>query len=144
MSAVAKLMPKPPARVDNKKQNFEELGALNRSIRTCRSAPLILPSIRSYPHFCKRIYKSTYPIKHVRIQICRSSNYCKRNYCKKQTNKQTGLSSLSKKSELCEPQSLNAQPVLQTLGICMTQHFKSGLNSEPVFQNFGEMHDLTL
>jgi hypothetical protein len=53
VSAVAKLMPKPPARVDNKKQNFVELGALNRSIRTCRSAPLILPSILSYPHFWK-------------------------------------------------------------------------------------------
>lgn len=47
VSAVAKLIPKPPARVDNKKQNFVELGELYRSIRIWRSAPLIFPSIRS-------------------------------------------------------------------------------------------------
>jgi hypothetical protein len=90
--------------------------------------------------------------KHISNQACKNTNLQVFKLLQKellqetnkQTNKQTGLSSLSKKSELCEPQSLKAEAVLQTLGICMTQHFKSGLNSEPVFQNFGEMHDPTL
>jgi hypothetical protein len=47
-SAVCKLMPRPPARVDNRKQNLGEPGALNSSIWSSRASPLVEPSMRQY------------------------------------------------------------------------------------------------
>lgn len=51
VSAVARFIPNPPALVERRKQNLEEFLALNRSIRTCLSAPPTLPSILSYCQF---------------------------------------------------------------------------------------------
>lgn len=51
VSAVARFIPKPPALVDSRKQNLEEVFALNLSIRICLSAPATVPSILSYSHF---------------------------------------------------------------------------------------------
>ena len=51
VSAVARFIPSPPALVERRKQNLEEFLALNRSMRTCLSAPPTFPSIRSYIHF---------------------------------------------------------------------------------------------
>jgi hypothetical protein len=46
MSAVCKLMPKPPARVESKKQKSGESGALKRCIASSRSSPEVPPSMR--------------------------------------------------------------------------------------------------
>lgn len=48
MSAVVKLMPKPPARVVSKKMNFSLPGLLYSSMATIRSSCAVLPSIRQY------------------------------------------------------------------------------------------------
>eukprot|EP00964_Phaeocystis_antarctica_P143291 scaffold108793_cov48-Phaeocystis_antarctica.AAC.1 len=48
VSAVARLMPSPPARVDSMKRNLVECGALNVSIAQSLSSPLVLPSMRQY------------------------------------------------------------------------------------------------
>ncbi len=46
VSAVARLMPSPPARVERRNTNFSEPGALNASMDASRSSPLVLPSMR--------------------------------------------------------------------------------------------------
>ena len=48
VSAVAKLIPRPPARVDNRNPKISEPGVLKRSMAACRSDPVIVPSRRSY------------------------------------------------------------------------------------------------
>jgi hypothetical protein len=46
MSAVARLMPRPPARVDSRKMNLGDPSRLNSSIAYSRSSPPVLPSMR--------------------------------------------------------------------------------------------------
>ncbi len=87
--------------------------------------------------------------KHISHQTCKNTNLQVFKFLQKElsqeTNKQTNQTFIiEQKIWTVWTQSLNPEPVLQTLGKCMTQHFKSGLNSEPVFQTFGEMHDQTL
>lgn len=48
MSAVYRLIPSPPARVDSRKMNFSLSGSLYASICDSRSSPLVLPSMRQY------------------------------------------------------------------------------------------------
>ena len=48
VSAVCKLIPKPPARVDSKNTNLVLFSALNESIRSERSSYEVLPSMRQY------------------------------------------------------------------------------------------------
>lgn len=48
MSAVVKLIPRPPARVVNRKMNFSLSGLLYSSMATIRSSCAVLPSIRQY------------------------------------------------------------------------------------------------
>ena len=48
VSAVAKLIPKPPARVDKRNTNFSEFGLLYSSIESSRIWPSVLPSILQY------------------------------------------------------------------------------------------------
>lgn len=45
VSAVAKLMPSPPARVESRKRNLGDSGALNASMAASRSSPDVEPSI---------------------------------------------------------------------------------------------------
>lgn len=45
-SAVARLMPRPPARVDSRKTNCSLPGALKLSMAASRSSPAVLPSMR--------------------------------------------------------------------------------------------------
>jgi len=52
VSAVTRLIPSPPARVDNRNTNFSDPGALYESIMSSRSSPLVLPSMRQY--LCRR------------------------------------------------------------------------------------------
>jgi hypothetical protein len=47
-SAVARLMPSPPARVDSRNTNCSLPGALNPSMAASRSSPPVLPSMRQY------------------------------------------------------------------------------------------------
>ena len=54
ISAVAKLIPSPPARVLSKKANLEEPSALNSSICESRFSPSVFPSMRQYSKFNKR------------------------------------------------------------------------------------------
>jgi len=44
MSAVYRLMPRPPARVESRKMNFSLPSALYASICDSRSSPLVLPA----------------------------------------------------------------------------------------------------
>lgn len=48
MSAVTKLMPRPPALVVSRNTNFSEPGALYSSMALIRSSCAVLPSIRQY------------------------------------------------------------------------------------------------
>src|SRR6267154_6741226 len=48
MSAVVKLIPRPPARVVNRKMNFSLPGLLYSSIASIRLLCAVLPSIRQY------------------------------------------------------------------------------------------------
>ena len=50
MSAVYRLMPSPPARVDSRKMNFSLPSALKPSIWLSRSSPLVLPAPRPKTH----------------------------------------------------------------------------------------------
>ena len=49
VSAVARLMPRPPARVESRKTKRSSGRVLKRSIRACRSCPATLPSILQLP-----------------------------------------------------------------------------------------------
>lgn len=55
MSAVQRLIPRPPARVVNKNINLELFGALNCSIYNTLSSESVCPSIRQYS---KESYKT--------------------------------------------------------------------------------------
>jgi len=46
VSAVCRLMPSPPARVERRKRKRSELGLLKASIISCRSGPPVDPSMR--------------------------------------------------------------------------------------------------
>ena len=48
MSAVARLIPNPPARVLSRKQNLVDPGSLNTSICESRLSPSVFPSILQY------------------------------------------------------------------------------------------------
>lgn len=69
VSAVARLIPKPPALVESRKQNLEEFFALNLSIRICLSAPGTFPSIRSYCHFCKHLQVSASNFQKIKMSM---------------------------------------------------------------------------
>mmetsp|Transcript_15157 Transcript_15157/g.46870 ORF Transcript_15157/g.46870 Transcript_15157/m.46870 type:complete len:280 (-) Transcript_15157:1273-2112(-) len=58
MSAVARLIPRPPARVESKNANFGEPGALKTSIWLSRSSPDVPPSIRQYWYLFRRMKSS--------------------------------------------------------------------------------------
>ena len=53
VSALCRLRPRPPARVESIKMKWGELGALNCASRSPRSSPLVFPSSRRWQYLVR-------------------------------------------------------------------------------------------